>query len=65
MRRSRLICASISPSLRLASVRQRIAGGVVAENPATNVRVSAMVKPASRATWRRRNRPITSAPYRR
>jgi hypothetical protein len=48
--------------LRCASARQRSAGGVVAENPERNVRVSAIVKPASRAMRMMRNRAAASGP---
>jgi predicted methyltransferase len=58
MRARRCACASSSVSLRSASARQRSAGGVVGQNPMRNVRVSAIVKPASRAMRMMRSRAV-------
>jgi len=59
MRRARSMSRSISASLLAASTRQRAAGGVSAANPETNVRVSLIVKPASRASRMSSMRPKT------
>lgn len=50
MRSARTSIASISASLRVASSRQRAAGMVPGVKPVTSRLISAMVKPASRAS---------------